>query len=419
MDSITIELLIMLFFLILKGLFSGSEIAMVNSDKLKLRHKAKQGNRGAYLVLQLFKVPDILLGTTLIGTNIATVIITTMASLIFIDLFGRSGDIISIIILTPFLLILGEIVPKSIFQQKADDLVCYLIYVLRFFSTLFYPLLFIFSRIARFAARWVGGNAQQKNVFITREELRTLLDISDSSIASSIDRRRIRRIMRFGDTTVGEAMIPLAEVVGFNESRGMGEALRLVWQYGYNRLPVYRSNITNVKGILTIDTWDLMEQDIGEKAVTDYIVEPLYLSPKQTIDRALPKLKARDDHMAIVVDEFGSAIGILTLEDVFEEVVGELTSSYDFEEYQPRKRILFEKQNEDLYLVGGRMPLSEINDILHINLPVSEAHTIGGLISNRLRHIPLANDQLEEQQYRFTVLEADARSVQKVRIERI
>jgi len=419
MDSIIIELLIMLFFLILKGFFSGSEIAMVNSDKLKLRHKAKQGNQGAKLVLQLFKVPDILLGTTLIGTNIATVIITTMASLIFIDLFGRSGDIISIIILTPFLLILGEIVPKSIFQQKADDLVCSLIYILRFFSTLFYPILFIFSRIARFAARWVGGNTQQKNVFITREELRTLLDISDSSIASSIDRRRIRRIMRFGDTTVGEAMIPLAEVIGFNESRGMSEALRLVWQYGYNRLPVYRSNITNVKGILTIDTWDLMESNINDQSVTDYIVEPLYLSPKQTIDRALPKLKARTDHMAVVVDEFGSAIGILTLEDVFEEVVGELTASYDFEEYQPRKRILFEKQSEDLYLVGGRTSLSEINDILHINLSVSEAHTIGGLISNRLRHIPQVNEQLEEQQYRFTVLEADARSVQKVRIERI
>lgn len=419
MDNITIELLIMLFFLLLKALFSGSEIAMVNSDKLKLRHKAKQGNRGANLVLQQFKVPDILLGTTLIGTNIATVIITTMGSLIFIDLFGRSGDIISVIILTPFLLILGEIVPKSIFQQKADDLVCFLIYILRFFTTIFYPLLFIFSRIARFAARWVGGNAQQKNVFITREELRTLLDISDSSIASSIDRRRIRRIMRFGDTTVGEAMIPLAEVIGFNESRGMSEALRIVWQYGYNRLPVYRSNITNVKGILTLDTWDLMESDINEKNVKDYIVEPLYLSPKQTIDRALPKLKARTDHMAIVVDEFGSAIGILTLEDVFEEVVGELTASYDFEEYQPRKRILFEKKSEDLLLVGGRMPLSEINDILHINLPVSEAHTVGGLISNRLRHIPEVNEQLEEQQYRFTVLEADARSVQKVRIERI
>lgn len=414
------ELFIILFFLLLKGFFSGSEIAMVNSDKLKIRHQAKMGNKGAKLVLKLFKKPDVILGTTLVGTNIATVTISTLGTLIFIELFGSSGDFISILVLTPILLIFGEIVPKSVFQQKADTLVTFLIYILRFFSYLFYPLIIIFSSVARFATKIVGGGETPQNMFITREEIRVLLDLSESSSdPSNIDRKRIRRIIRFADTTVGEAMIPLADVVGFNEVRNMKEAIRIVIKYGFNRLPVYRGNITNVKGMLTLSTWDLMEMDLEEKPITDYICPTLYLSPKQTIDQALPQLQARDDHMAVVVDEYGSAVGILTMEDVFEEVVGEIEVGYDFEEYNPQHRFYIVHENERSHLIGGRMPISEVNDILYIKLPVEEAHTIGGFITSRLRTIPKVGDMVEEQDYRLSVLEADERTVIKVRFERI
>lgn len=418
--DLTVELVIIFLFLILKGFFSGSEIAIVNSDKLKLRHKAKMGNKGAQLVLKLFKKPDVILGTTLVGTNLATVTISTLGTLLFIDLFGSSGDLISVLILTPILLIFGEIVPKSVFQQKADTLVTYLIYILQFFSYVFYPLIIIFSTVARFATKIVGGGETPQNMFITREEIRVLLDLSESaSDPSTIDRKRIRRIIRFADTTVGEAMIPLADVVGFNEVRNMKEAIRIVIKHGFNRLPVYRGNITNVKGMLTLSTWDLMEMDLEDKPITDYISPTLYLSPKQTIDQALPQLQARDDHMAVVVDEYGSAIGILTMEDVFEEVVGEIDVGYDFEEYNPKHRFYIIHEDERSHLIGGRMPISEINDILYVKLPVEEAHTIGGFITSRLRTIPKVGDTVEEQDYRLSVLEADERTVIKVRFERI
>jgi len=418
--DLSAELFIILFFLVLKGFFSGSEIAMVNSDKLKLRHQAKMGNKGARLILKLFKKPDIILGTTLVGTNIATVTISTLGTLIFIEIFGSTGDFVSILVLTPILLIFGEIVPKSVFQQKADTLVTFLIYILRFFSYLFYPLIIIFSTVARFATKIVGGGETPQNMFITREEIRVLLDLSESaSDPSTIDRKRIRRIIRFADTTVGEAMIPLADVVGFNEARNMKEAIRVVIKYGFNRLPVYRGNITNVKGMLTLNTWDLMDLELENKPIKDYIKSTLYLSPKQTIDQALPQLQARDDHMAVVIDEYGSAVGILTMEDVFEEVVGEIEVGYDFEEYNPQHRFYIVHENERSHLIGGRMPISEINDILYAKLPVEEAHTIGGFITSRLRTIPKVGDVVEEQDYRLCVLEADERTVIKVRFERI
>ncbi len=413
-----IELFVILFFLVLKGFFSGSEIAIVNSDKLKLRHRAKQGDRGAALLLKMFRTPDVILGTTLVGTNLATVTITTLGALICIHLFGESGDIIAVLILTPFLLIFGEIVPKSVFQQKADAIVGTIIHGLRFFSFVFYPVIFVFSRVARFATRIIGGTSSRQNLFITREELRVLLDINEPA-GGAVDRNSIRRIIRFGDTTVGQAMIPLADVVGFNEIRNMGEAVRLVLKHGYNRLPVYRGNITNVKGVLTLNTWDLLDADIEEKPISDYIYPPLYLSPQQTIDQTLPLLQAREDHMGIAVDEFGSAIGILTMEDVFEEVVGDIDVGYDFDEYQQKRHYYIVPEGDSVFVMSGRAPISEVNDVLHIKLPVAEAHTIGGFVVTRSRRIPREGDSIQEDGFRFTVLEADPRTVLKVRAERI
>ncbi len=418
--DLALELILIVFFLVLKGFFSGSEIAMVNSDKLKLRHQAKTGNRGAGLVLKLFRTPDVILGTTLVGTNIATVTISTLGALLAIEMFGAAGDLISVLVLTPILLIFGEVVPKSIFQQKSDTIATRLIYALRFFSYLFYPVIFVFSRVARLVTRIVGGGTVPQTMFITREELRVLLDVSESAAnPSPIDRKRIRRIIRFGDTTVGEAMIPLADVVGISDSRPMKEAVRLVMKYGFNRLPVYRGNMTNIKSIMTLSSWDLMDPELKNKRVVDYMSSVLFLSPKQTIDRALPQLRARKDHMAVVVDEFGSAVGILTMEDVFEEVVGEIDVGYDFDEYNPRQRLYIEHENEDSHVMSGRMPISEVNDILYVHFPVEEAHTIGGLIISRLRRIPKQGDAVTEQGYRLTVLEADERTVLRVRAERI
>jgi putative hemolysin len=421
--DLLVNLIIMFVFLILKGFFSGSEIAMVNSDKIKMRHQAKMGNKGAALVLKLFKTPDVILGTTLVGTNIATVIVSTMAALMFIDLFGPRGDMISVLIFTPFLLILGEIVPKSVYQQKADIFAPIIIYGLRFFSILFFPVIFIFSRVARLATRLVGGSAAQQSGFITREEIRMLLEMSDStssSITRGFDKTRIRRIIRFADTTVGEAMIPLAEVAGLEENTHIEDAMECIWSKGFNRLPIYRDNLTNVIGVLTLNTWDLMEQDIKDRPITDFIKEPLYISPKQTIDQTLPTMQNRPDHMGIVVDEFGSAIGILTMEDVFEEVVGEIDVGYDFDEYHPkRNRTVMEQEGEDEYVVDGRTPMSQINDALHTHFPLGESHTVAGLILNRLRTIPPEGAFIVEQDHKFTVRQADNRTISKVHIQRV
>ncbi len=413
-----IMLLVMVLLLLLKGFFSGSEIALVNADKFKLRHKANQGNRGAQLVLKLFETPDVLLGTTLVGTNIATIVLTTLGTMLMISTFGQLGDLYAVLLFTPLFLVLGEIVPKSVYQQKSNEFAPVLVYPLKVFSILFYPLVFVFSRVARLCARLVGGGKTEQNVFITREQMRMVVDMADRGANVDVfDRVRIKRVIRFAETSVGEAMIPVAELTAINRNRDTRSAITLVRRRGYNRLPVYSRNISNIVGIVTLTTWDLMDEELPDRPLEELIKPAHYVSPYQTIDQLLPVLRNRDDHMAIVVNEFGSAIGMITMEDILEEVVGEIDVGYDFEEYLPRRKRIFEMLDEETYLMDARLPISEVNEVLGTSLPAVESHTIGGLIMARVRHIPVEGEFIVESGFKFTVTEATERAVVKLRVE--
>jgi CBS domain containing-hemolysin-like protein len=411
-------LLVMVLLLLLKGFFSGSEIALVNSDKLKLHHKANQGHRGARMVLKLFQTPDVALGTTLVGTNISTIVLTTVGTMLMIRYFGAAGDLYAVLLFTPLFLILGEVVPKSVYQQKSDEIAPIVVYPLRFFTALFYPVVFIFSRVARLGARIVGGGKTEQNVFITREQMRMVVEMAERGASVDVfDRARIKRAIRFAETSVGEAMIPVAEMTAISRNRDTRSAVTLVRRRGYNRLPVYSRNISNIVGIVTLTTWDLMDPDLENRSIEDLIKPAYYVSHYQSIDQLLPILRKREDHMAIVVDEFGSAMGMITMEDILEEVVGEIDVGYDFEEYLPRRKRIFEALDEETYIVDARLPISEANDLLFANLPAAESHTIGGMVMARLRHIPKEGESIVESGFRFTVEEATDRAIVKLRVE--
>ncbi len=410
---------IMLILLLLEGFFSGSEIALVNADKLRLRARASQGERGAQFALKLFEHPEVLLTTTLVGTNIAVVTLTTLGTLMMMRLFGELGELYAFLLFTPLLLVFGEIVPKSVYQQKADQLAPIVVYPLRLFTGLLYPLVWLFSLVARTAARIAGGPSSASSLFITRQQVGTLVDMADRGADVDLfDRKRIERAIRFSNTTVGEAMVPLAEITALNHLRSTRDAVELVRQSGFNRLPVHAGNIGNVIGIVTLTVWDLMDESVTTRPLGELVQPPLYCSPLQPIDELLPLLRERDDHMAIVVDEFGSAIGMITMEDILEEVVGEIEVGYDFDVYHPKRKRHFQRVEDGLYVFDSRVPISELNALLGIDLPATEFHTAGGFVETRLRHIPREGESVREAGWRFTVIEADARAVIKLRIER-
>jgi len=237
-----------------------------------------------------------------------------------------------------------------------------------------------------------------------------------TSTVDAFDQGRIRRVIRFGDTTVGEAMIPIAEVTAINQTKSSRRAVAMVRNRGYNRLPVYHRNISNIVGVATITTWDMMDVSLLEQPLEDLTKPALYVSPRQTIDQLLPLLRKRDDHMAVVVDEFGSAIGMITMEDIIEEVVGEIDVGYDFDEYSPKKRHQLEEVEPDVYVMDARIPISEAVEVLGVHLSDRDAHTVGGLVTARLRRIPKVGDSIEEGGFLFIVEEASDRAPIALRV---
>ncbi|MBF0098999.1 MAG: HlyC/CorC family transporter [Magnetococcales bacterium] len=419
--EVILELVAILVLLLVKGFFSGSEIAIVSSDKIKLRHLAKQGSKGAAMVLKRFRNPDIILGTTLIGTNVATVGVSTIGTLMFIDLLGSGGDLLAVMILSPLMLIFGEIVPKSIYQQKANSITQIIIFPLTMMTYLLYPFVFIFSRFARIFTKVVAGKSTKRSEYITRDEIRMLLEMPDTDPnADKGDRRfdkdRVRTIIRYAETTVGASMVPLADVVGIGDVEDMEKAMRIALERNVNRLPVYHESITNIIGIITIKTWDLMDPNVSHGKIAEKMQPPLFVTPRQTIHEVMPIMQGRHDRMAVVVDEYGYAVGVLFLEDIFMEVID---VDADMEGKMTGRQVpCLQQVGEDEYLVSGRMSIAQLNEDLSIQLPTDDGYTIAGLLVNQLRSIPKSGYTIEMENYLFTVQETDGRTVTRVSIQR-
>ncbi len=381
-------------------------------------HRAKHGDNGAQLVLRLFKSPETLLSTTLVGTNLATISLTTMGTLLMIELFGGNGDFIAMLVFAPLLLVFGEIVPKSIMQQKSDTITTIIIYPLKWSSMLFSPITFVFSRLARIFARFAGGADAESALSIDREKIRAMVQMAErAETARAFDRGRITRVLRFADTNVAQVMVPVAEMEAVAKDASTADAIALMRKTGYRRLPIFQGNVSNVVGIFTATPWQMMDPKFSKRPLKKNLRDPLYINPYQSIDEVLPLLWKDGMELGIVVDEFSSAVGLLTVEDIIEEVVGEGDFNDDFIGDRVRRRHSYEMLADNIVLMDARMSLSEANEILGVNLPTGDYHTVGGLVLARFRHIPETGEAVSEAGYRFVVAEATVRGIEKLRIE--
>lgn len=419
--DIVLIILVMLALILLQGFFSGSEIALVHADRLKLQHSANKGHKGAALVLKLFRKPEVLLGTTLVGTNISVVVLTTLGTVLMIRFFGDYGDLYAFLIYTPLFLIFGEVVPKSVYQQKADVLGPIIIYPLQFFSWLFYPLVFVFSWVARMVGHLVGVEISPMELFTNREQIRSVIEMAEQGADIDVfDRDRIMRVTRFADTTVGEAMIPVSEMTALSIEKTTRDAIRLARRRAHFRLPVYEGEHNQVIGIVGFTLWDLMDPKLSERALSELIQPAYYVPADELLDELLPVLQQRHDHMAVVIDEFGSAIGMITIEDIMQEIVGEVMNvGYGFEGHLPRHKYSIEMLESGDYLMDGRVPVSEADDVLEVMLPAEQAHTVGGLVIAHLRHIPQQGESVVLSGYCFSVESVSDRGILTLRAERV
>lgn len=417
--DIFLFLLAIVVLLLMQGFFSGAEIALVNCDKARLRHKARQGHAGSKLALKLFKRPEVILSTTLVGTNIAAVVLTVLGTAAMIGSFGDNGDLYAVLLLTPLILLFGEVVPKSVFQQQSDDLTPKIVYPLYAFSLLFFPVVFVFSRVARLAAHLFGHDRPGAGMFAVREQLRAVLETAEGAANIDVfDRTRIRNVVRFGELSVGDIMIPAAEMTALESGRDTADAITLVRRTGCTDIPVYEGKRSNVVGMVSLTPWNLVEPGLPDRDLSDLIGPAYFVPSQQPIALLLPVLRMRNDHSAIVVDEYGSAIGMITVDKILETIVGRIEVGRAFEAQVVNHKPSYEVLEEDVYLMDARLPISEVNEILATQISRTAAHTIGGLVLARLQHVPEAGESIIEGGYAFTVVTATERTVTKLRVER-
>ena len=401
-------LIIMLVCLLLEGFFSGVEIAVISADQMKLRHVAAKGSRGAKLALEMLKRPEWLLSTTLVGTNIMVVANTTLATALIIGLFGETYSWLAIAGLSPLVWIFGEIVPKSIFQNRADEIAPRAIFILRVASFLFYPILILFNGIIYLLDKMTGGRSQ--NPFTLREEIITMLQMSSKGDIQYVEKNMIRRVFNFSETTAQNVMVPLIDVKAIERKITCGEAVRFAAETAHVRLPVYEERIDQVIGVLNVLELLVVAPD---EAIEPYIRQVRYVPGSMGVKELLLELRQDGDTVAVVVDEYGGAEGLVTIEDIMEEVVEEMEDEYDGAE---KSQQWVRKLGERDYIVSARIETDNLEEDINLKIPKGDYETLAGFLLENAREVPVTGSTIKINDVSYTILKGTPQTILEVRI---
>ncbi|MEC8192885.1 MAG: hemolysin family protein [Myxococcota bacterium] len=389
----------------LSGFFSGSEIALVSADRMKLRADAERGRRGSILALQMLQNPTRMLSTCLVGTNLVAICIATLGTQLVLTNTNVHPSL-AFLLVVPVTLTFGEMIPKAVYQHHADTLVPYIVIPLQFLSWILSPALWLFDRIARLA-----GGAGHDERPVTRADIQVLLDATDDPNLSDADKAMIRRVFEFTEAVVEDAMVPLIHVVAVPEDITVADAAARMIESGHSRLPVYRERVDDITGVVLHQ--DLMNEGDWTKPISQIARPPLFVPESKRVDHLLLDLRRARLRMAVAVDEYGGSVGIITVEDLLEEIVGDIEDELDREKARVRR------VGEREWLALGHAEREHLVDQVGLDLPDGDYETIAGFILSQTGRIPKAGEQVEAQGHLLTVNKANERAIQEVHIRRI
>jgi len=405
----------------LEGLFSGGEIALIAADVHKIRHQAARGSRSARLALRLLDRPERFLATTLTGTNLCQVTSTAAATALLISLFGAArGELLSVVIMVPAILIVGELIPKSLSQQRAEFIAVRISWFIWASSWLLFPLVYAISKISRGTVHITTGEKAAGGglPFITKSGLKFILARSDhGSDIRQAEREMVRRILDFSEVTVARIMVPLSAMTALPVTATLGEAARVISERKYLRIPVYQDQIFNIIGILHY--FDLLEalaqrrSDSSALAGAETIaacLKPvvLYVPEAKPAKELIVELRSRGERMAVVVDEYGGAVGIVTIEDILEEIVGEIDDEYD------SGARLYRIVGPGRYLFNARISVEKVRQLIPMEIPEGDYESLGGFILHSMGRIPKRRETLKVGTVLLVIEDVDPKSIMEV-----
>jgi CBS domain containing-hemolysin-like protein len=402
--TLSTTLILISSFILMEAFFSGSEIGMIAINRIKMKQKADDGNNSAQIVLSLLNTPERLFATTSLGTNLAVVSSTSIFTAYMVTNIGQQGELLAMIILSPIILFAGEIVPKMILQNRSDTVMPFLIRPLNLSLTLLSPIISFFTGISNFVTSKLIRLPQEEKKSFSRDQILQVLSLDSQTIAlDDAERTMIHKIFNFGEITVEQCMVPLVQLTAIRDDSTLEEAHQLAVDTGFSRFPVFHERMHNIIGIL--NTFDLLNQPIDSSPIAHLIRPAHYIPPNKKIDDLLKELQKRGLHMGVVVDEYGGCIGLTTVEDLLEEIVGEIEDEYD----KPEQK--FQPYPGGGYIIDGEMEIDAINETIKLNLPTGDYETLAGLVLNRLETIPQPGKQVTVEDVRLTVKETNRRKI--------
>ena len=389
--------------------FSAAEMAFIAANRLRLRHLAAEGRTTAARYLEDFRRPERVLSTAMMGVTIAHIVAGSALTFALLPTLGGFAWVVTVAVLTPIMLVFGEIIPKVVAREWATSLILKLYRPLTWASTALTPFVALANAVVTGVLRVFGGPRVDTRQFVSREELKALLQLEPGEVSvSTQEAEMIDKIFDLGETTVREVMVPLIDAVMLPDTATAAEAIAAVQQRGFSRIPIYSQRDTNVVGIVT--AMDLLRRGGQVHDVTELMRQPTFVPQTKRIDDLLREMQKGRNQLAVVVDEYGGATGLVTLEDIVEQIVGEIQDEHD------RTPATVERLPDGSYWVAARTHIDELNEALDWSLPKQDYETVAGLVLATLHRIPRTGEEFPIPGYTITVLEADARRVKAVKI---
>jgi len=394
-----IQMFILLFLLLCSGFFSASETALMSLSKIRIRNMVAEKIKHADTIERLVNQPSKLLGAILIGNNIINIGASSLAASIAIEYFGNMGIGISTGLMTFLVLIFGEITPKTLAAQNAEKTSLKVVSIINFLTNILSPALYVILKLTNALVNLFGSNTKDIRPFVTEEEIKMLVTVGqEEGVLESEEKKMIHNVFEFGDELVKNVMTPRMDMIALPFTTTYSELIEEFKSSQYSRIPIYEDIRDNIIGIIYLKDLFFYSGDINEFNLKELLRKPIYTYELKNTFELFNELKNQHLQMAIVLDEHGGTAGIVTIEDLVEEIVGELRDEYDQGEFE------IEALKDNEYLVSGRMKIEEVNEALEVELVSLEFETIGGFVTGALGRMGLVGDKIQINNVQFEII---------------
>ena len=416
MSIITLTLIILLFFLVMLSAFlSGSETALTATSKPRIIAKVKKGSKRANFVLKILNNKDNVISSILLSNNLVNILASSLATAFLYDIFGVSGIFYATLIMTIILVIFAEVLPKTYSINKPNRTALRISPIIYYLNKILFPFVFFINLIVKSVVK-KQENDNKLSDLQSEEELQGIIDLyKTSNPDSEHEKDMLQSILELNDTTVEEVFTHRTNIYSIDSSLDIVDIINKINESRYTRIPFWKDNPENIVGLLNVRSLDidLSNRDKSKKVIFDKISKPWFIPETSNLLEQLVEFKKRKEHLAFVVDEYGELLGIITLEDIIEEIVGEIVDEIDIPDDD------FKKNNRGLIIINGEKNLRDLYKHFDLEPPESESSTIAGHIMDIAKKIPLFGETVKDNVFSYKVLSHSRKQISKIEINKI